>query len=171
MIIQWKKCYMKCGVLNFEFQNTALHITFLSYHIPFTAKHEPNKLTCFQLCDFVAQLVRALHRHRRGHGFESRWVTWNFQVSETIALIVQQERGSYFHMIIEVKCKLTGNEMARYSYVRWVFRLPLKSLNSNRRKKHEHHNRKIEKISSLSFVLERRLSCMRFDFRFYVCLV
>ena len=25
-----------------------------------------------QLCDFVAQLVRALHRHRRGHGFESR---------------------------------------------------------------------------------------------------
>ena len=24
------------------------------------------------LCDFVAQLVRALHRHRRGHGFESR---------------------------------------------------------------------------------------------------
>ena len=24
------------------------------------------------LCDFIAQLVRALHRHRRGHGFESR---------------------------------------------------------------------------------------------------
>ena len=37
--------------------------------------HEPeklNKLTCSQLCDFIAQLVRALHRHRRGHGFESR---------------------------------------------------------------------------------------------------
>ena len=33
---------------------------------------EPNKLTCSQLCDFVAQLVRALHPHRRGHGFESR---------------------------------------------------------------------------------------------------
>ena len=29
-------------------------------------------LTCSQLCDFIAQLVRALHRHRRGHGFESR---------------------------------------------------------------------------------------------------
>ena len=39
----------------------------------------------FQLCDFVAQLVRALHRHRRGHGFKSRWVTWIFQVHETIA--------------------------------------------------------------------------------------
>ena len=52
--------------------NTALHITFLSYHIPFTGKHEPNKLTCSPLCDFIAQLVRALHRHRRGHGFESR---------------------------------------------------------------------------------------------------
>ena len=49
--------------------NTALHITYLSYYIPFTGKHEPNKLTCSQLCDFVAHLVRALHRHRRGHGF------------------------------------------------------------------------------------------------------
>ena len=65
--------------------NTALHITFLSYDIPFTGKHEPNKLTCSPLCDFIAQLVRALHRHRRGHGFESRWVTWIFQVHETIA--------------------------------------------------------------------------------------
>ena len=52
--------------------NTALHITHLSYYIPFTGKHEPNKLTFSQLCDFIAQLVRALHRHRRGHGFESR---------------------------------------------------------------------------------------------------
>ena len=34
---------------------------------------EPNKLSW--LCDCVAQLVRALHRHRRGHGFESRLVT------------------------------------------------------------------------------------------------
>ena len=58
---------MKCGV-----SNTAPHITFLSYYIPFTGKPEPNKLTCSQLCDFVAQLVGALHRHRRGHGFESR---------------------------------------------------------------------------------------------------
>ena len=48
-----KRCYMKCGV-------------------PFTGKHEPNKLTCPPLCDFIAQLVRALHRPRRGHGFESR---------------------------------------------------------------------------------------------------
>ena len=55
--------------------NTALHITLLSYVIPFTGKHEPNKLTCSQLCDFVAQLVGALHRRRRGHGFESRRVT------------------------------------------------------------------------------------------------
>ena len=52
--------------------NTALHITLLSFDIPFTGKHEPNKLTCSQLCDFIAQLVRALHQHRRGHGFESR---------------------------------------------------------------------------------------------------
>ena len=56
-----------------------------SNDIPFTGKHEPNKLTCSQLCDFIAKLVRALHRHRRGHGFESRWVTWIFEVHETIA--------------------------------------------------------------------------------------
>ena len=65
--------------------DTALHTTFLSYDIPFTGKHQPNKLTFPRLCDFVAQLVRALHRHRRGYGFEFRWVTWIFQVHETIA--------------------------------------------------------------------------------------
>ena len=43
----------------------------INYDIPFTGKHEPNKLTSSPLCDFIAQLVRALHRHRRGHGFES----------------------------------------------------------------------------------------------------
>ena len=37
-----------------------------AHYIPFTGKHEPNKLTCSELCDFIAQLVRALHRHRRG---------------------------------------------------------------------------------------------------------
>ena len=102
-----KKCYMQWGVWNqmkiwsshlldnlsnclmknsgdSTDSNTALHITFLSYDIPFTGKHEPNKLTCSPLCDFIAQLVRALHQHRRGHGFESRWVTWIFQVHETI---------------------------------------------------------------------------------------
>ena len=52
--------------------NNALHIGFLSYDNPFTGKQDPNKLTCSPLCDFIAQLVRALHRHRRGHGFESR---------------------------------------------------------------------------------------------------
>ena len=80
-----KKCYMKCSVWNQMISNTALHITFLSYNIPFTGKHEPNELTCYRLCDFVAQLVRVLHWHCRGHGFESRWVTWIFQVHETIA--------------------------------------------------------------------------------------
>ena len=62
----WKSCYMQCGVWN--------QMKIWSSH-----------LTCSPLCDFIAQLVRALHRHRRGHGFESRWVTWIFQVHETIA--------------------------------------------------------------------------------------
>ena len=62
--VVWKKCYMKCGVWKYKY---------------------PNKLTCCQLCEFVVQLVRALHRHHRGRGFESCWVTWFFQVHETIA--------------------------------------------------------------------------------------
>ena len=73
--VVWKKCYMKYGVWN--------QMKIWSAHL--LGKHEPNKLTCSQLCDFVAQLVRALHLHRRGHGFESRWITWIFQVHETIA--------------------------------------------------------------------------------------
>ena len=32
------------------------HVSIVSYYIPFTGKHEPNKLTCSQLCDFIAQL-------------------------------------------------------------------------------------------------------------------
>ena len=84
----WDNC-LNCPasariISSFDFKHrTAYNI--LSYDIPFTGKHEPNKLTCSPLCDFKAQLVRALHRHRRGHGFESRWVTWIFQVHETIA--------------------------------------------------------------------------------------
>ena len=63
--------------------NTSYNTSFILHSFP--GKHEPNKLTCSQLCDFIAQLVKALHRHRRGHGLESRWVTWIFQVHETIA--------------------------------------------------------------------------------------
>ena len=85
--VVWKKCYMKCGVWN-QLKTWSSHLLdnlsncLLNLK---TGKHDPNILTCSQLCDFIAQLVRALHRHRRGRGFESRWVTWIFQVQETIA--------------------------------------------------------------------------------------
>ena len=61
-------CPVSARIMSSVDLNTALHITLLSHYIPFTGKHEPNILTCSQLCDFIAQLVRALHRHRRGHG-------------------------------------------------------------------------------------------------------
>ena len=48
-------------------------ISFLSVIIPFMETNEPDKLTCSHLSDFIAQLVRALHWHRRGHGFKSCW--------------------------------------------------------------------------------------------------
>ena len=77
-----------------------LYLAIFSWNL--SCKPMPNKLTCStfsQLCDFVAQLVRALHRHSTGHGSESRWVTWNFQVHEKIAYIVQQVRWLYVHLV------------------------------------------------------------------------
>ena len=47
-------------------------------------EHMTSAIVTSQPRDFVAQLVRALHRHRRGHGFESPCVKL-FQVHETIA--------------------------------------------------------------------------------------
>ena len=79
-----------------------------SNDIPFTGKHEPNKLTCSQLCDFVAQLVRALHWHRRGHRFKSRLVTLIFQVTwDNCLKIVQQVWGSYLHLISNTELHTT----------------------------------------------------------------
>ena len=99
--IVWKKCYMKCGVWN-QMKIWSSHLLDNLSNCLMNLKNSgdstgfkpmtsampvqcSNPLTCSQLCDFIAQWVRALHRHRRGHGFESRWVTWIFQVHETIA--------------------------------------------------------------------------------------
>ena len=79
--VVWKKCYMKCGVWN--------QMKILSSHLLDNLSNclrWLNRIRAHDLCDagdFVAQLVRALHR--RGHGFESLWVTWIFQVHDTIA--------------------------------------------------------------------------------------
>ena len=65
--------------------------------------------------------------------------------------------------------------MSRYPYGRLVFLLPLKSLNHNRKKKREENNREKERVSSLTFVLERRLKFKVYevpiDFRSYMCLL
>ena len=45
---------------------------------PFTGTNKPNKLTCCQLCGFIAQLVEYCTGHRRDHRFESRWSHINF---------------------------------------------------------------------------------------------
>ena len=69
--------------------------------VPFTGTHEPNKLTCSHLSGFIAQLVRAPHRHCRGHGFESCWRHLKFFrcTYGTIAEIVQQVWGSFLQLI------------------------------------------------------------------------
>ena len=46
-------------------------IKFLSLSIPFTGTREPNKLTYSHLSGSMTQMLRALHRHRTGHGIES----------------------------------------------------------------------------------------------------
>ena len=84
----WDNC-LNCPasariISSFDFKHRTSYNTLFILH-SFTGKHEPNKLTCFQSCVFVAQLVKALHWHRRVHGFESLWVTWFFQVHETVA--------------------------------------------------------------------------------------
>ena len=70
LAVQFKKLSHEPEKSGFE-PMTSASFHGMSYDIPFTGKHEPNKLTCSQLCDFVAQLVGALHQGRRGHGFES----------------------------------------------------------------------------------------------------
>jgi len=61
--------------------------------IPFTGAREPNKLTSSHLSGFISQLISAQHRHRKGHGFESRLTC------ETIADIVQQLWRSFLQFI------------------------------------------------------------------------
>ena len=85
----WKKCYMQCGVWN-QMKIWSSHLLDNLSNCLMNLKNSGDStgfepMICSPLCNFIAQLVRALHRHRRGHGFESRWVTWIFQVHETIA--------------------------------------------------------------------------------------
>ena len=97
-----------------------LHITLLSYDIPFTGKHEPNKLTYSQLCDFVAQSVRALRWHRRGYGsnpVESpeffRFMRQLLEFSRVISSFDFKHRTSYntSFIIVSVIYFITNQEL------------------------------------------------------------
>ena len=61
------------------FSNTALHTTFLSYYIPFTGKHEPNKLTCSPTKLRFENVSRAkaptTKRNEKGNGNEKVFQT------------------------------------------------------------------------------------------------
>ena len=65
--------------------------TFLSLIISFKGTHQTTNWPAHTSC-FVVQLVRTLHRHHRGHGFESRWRYLKiFRCTKvTMAEIVQQ---------------------------------------------------------------------------------
>ena len=103
LLIDWT-VWAKC---DFRANKCILKEMFLLLIIPFTGTYEPNKLTNWHLSGFIAQLVRALHWHRRGHQFESRWKHPKFSwcICETIAEIVQQLWGSF----LKLKCILLTN--------------------------------------------------------------
>ena len=96
----WKKCYMQCGVWNQmkiwsshlldNLSNCLMNLKNSGDSTGFEPMTSAMPVQCsnqlsYKVTQLSAQLVRALHRHHRGHGFESRWVTWIFQVHETIA--------------------------------------------------------------------------------------
>ena len=60
---------------------TAVQILIISYMISLHGKIWNNKLTLLPMCGFIAQLVRASHRYRGGHGFGSCWSPDFFQAS------------------------------------------------------------------------------------------
>ena len=85
--------------------NTALHITFLSYDIPFTGKQQPNNLTSSQLCDFVAQLISARTGIAEVMGSNPVESPEFFRIMRQ--LLVQQVRGSYLHLILNTALHIT----------------------------------------------------------------
>ena len=85
-VFPWKECHMKEMLYAVRcLKSNEDMILALAGQLK-QLSHEPEKFRWLNgIRTLQAQLVRALHRHRRGHGFESRWVTWIFQVHETIA--------------------------------------------------------------------------------------
>ena len=62
----------------------------------------PLKLTCSQQLWLHSSVGRALHRYRRGHGFESRWSLNFFQasLSQLLKLRINREDLSWRHLLI-----------------------------------------------------------------------
>ena len=72
--------------------------TILSFTIPLT--NEANKLTSANASGFIAQLVKALPQHRRGHGFESRWRNLKFFRCTYVRQVLKWSRkceSHFFH--------------------------------------------------------------------------
>ena len=61
---------------------------------------DPLKLTCSQQLWLHSSVGRALHRYRRGHGFESRWSLNFFQasLSQLLKLRINREDLSWRHL-------------------------------------------------------------------------
>ena len=72
---QLPKLSSKCegiGDVHLSFKHSHSHITLLSRYdssLCHGTNMSPTNWPATQLCDCIAQWVRALHRHRRGHGF------------------------------------------------------------------------------------------------------
>ena len=72
---------------------TAVQTQSLQCCITLSGMMDPLKLTCSQQLWLHSSVGRALHRYRRGHGFESRWSLNFFQpsLSELLKLRINRE--------------------------------------------------------------------------------
>ena len=125
---------------------------------------DPLKLTCSQQLWLHSSVGRALHRYRRGHGFESRWSLNFFQasLSQLLKLRINREDLSWRHwrqnqyrehaiVFLLLLCRII---LIRYCYNWWW----LRNHSSKQTKKHG---------SSRLFIssLAARTSSLHFCFR------
>ena len=81
---------------------TAVQTQSLECCITLSGMMDPLKLTCSQQLWLHSSVGRALHRYRRGRGFESRWSLNFFQasLSQLLKLRINREDLSWRHLLI-----------------------------------------------------------------------
>ena len=82
-----------------NFSGSIMPLRVIQHCITLSGMMDPLKLTCSQQLWLHSSVGRALHRYRRGHGFESRWSLNFFQasLSQLLKLRINREDLSWRH--------------------------------------------------------------------------